>query len=34
MKRGMSIDTGQPAMQAALLHMMQRSASAIASAIE
>ena len=34
MKRGMSMPTGQPSMQVGLVHMMQRSASASASAIE
>jgi hypothetical protein len=34
MKPGMSMDTGQPSTQAAFEHMMQRSASASASAIE
>ena len=34
MKRGMSMPTGQPSMQVGLLHWMQRSASASASAIE
>ncbi len=33
MKRGMSMPTGQPSMQVGLVHMMQRSASASASAI-